>query len=49
MNCWIAEMVLKLERFGTYKFVRPEHQAIWKPALSKRDWDNADAVFHRIE
>jgi 23S rRNA (cytosine1962-C5)-methyltransferase len=36
---------LKLERFGTYKFVRPDHQAIWKPALSHRDWDNADAMF----
>jgi 23S rRNA (cytosine1962-C5)-methyltransferase len=36
---------LKLERFGMYKFVRPEHQAIWKPALPKRDWDYADAVF----
>lgn len=36
---------IKLERFGAYKFVRPEHQAIWKPALSQRDWDKADAVF----
>lgn len=36
---------LKLERFGMYKFVRPEHQAIWKPALPKRNWDYADAIF----
>jgi 23S rRNA (cytosine1962-C5)-methyltransferase len=36
---------LKLERFGLYRFVRPEHQAVWKPALSQRDWDNSEAVF----
>jgi len=35
----------KLERFGRYKFIRPEHQAIWKPALSHREWENADGVF----
>ena len=37
---------LKLERFGNYKFVRPEYQAIWKPAMSYREWDDVDAVFH---
>jgi 23S rRNA (cytosine1962-C5)-methyltransferase len=36
---------LKLERFGAYKFVRPDHQAMWKPASPQRDWDDADAVF----
>ena len=36
---------LKLERFGAYKFVRPEHQAIWKPALPQRVWNDVDAVF----
>jgi 23S rRNA (cytosine1962-C5)-methyltransferase len=36
---------LKLERFGAYKFVRPDHQAIWKPALSHNNWDDVDAVF----
>jgi 23S rRNA (cytosine1962-C5)-methyltransferase len=36
---------LKLERFGIYKFVRPEYQAIWKPTLPRRDWDEVDAVF----
>jgi len=36
---------LKLERFGKYKFIRPEHQAIWKPALPHRNWENVDAVF----
>ncbi len=36
---------LKLERFGRYRFERPEHQAVWKPALSAREWDTADAIF----
>jgi len=36
---------LKLERFGNYRFVRPEHQALWQPALSQREWENAEAVF----
>ena len=36
---------LKLERFGKYTFIRPEHQAIWKPALPQRRWENADAEF----
>ena len=35
----------RLERFGRYRFVRPEHQAIWKPALDKVDWQKADAIF----
>ena len=35
----------KLERFGTYRFVRPEHQAIWSRALSQKEWNNVDAVF----
>ncbi len=25
----------KLERFGVYRFVRQEHQALWRPALSQ--------------
>ena len=36
---------LKLERFGPYRFMRPEHQAVWKPALSPKEWERADAVF----
>ena len=36
---------LKLERFGQYHFVRPEHQAVWKPALPQKVWEAADAVF----
>ena len=35
----------KLERYGPYTIVRPEGQAIWRPALSERDWARADAVF----
>ncbi len=36
---------LKLEKFGRYRFVRPEHQAVWKPSLPAADWDAAQAVF----
>jgi 23S rRNA (cytosine1962-C5)-methyltransferase len=35
---------LKLERFGTYEFVRPESQAMWKRSL-EAEWKNAHAVF----
>jgi len=35
----------KLERFGRYRFVRPEHQAVWQPALADKEWAAADAVF----
>jgi 23S rRNA (cytosine1962-C5)-methyltransferase len=35
----------KLERFGPYTFVRPEHQAIWRPAWSDERWKSAQAVF----
>jgi 23S rRNA (cytosine1962-C5)-methyltransferase len=35
----------KLEQFGPYRFVRPEHQAIWKPALAETQWKQAQAVF----
>lgn len=36
---------LKLERYGSYTFIRPEHQAIWSPALTKSEWNSADATF----
>lgn len=36
----------KLERFGPYTFVRPEHQAIWLPGMPTENWDSAHAVFH---
>ncbi len=35
----------KLERFGRYRFVRPEHQAVWRPALPQVEWASADAIF----
>jgi 23S rRNA (cytosine1962-C5)-methyltransferase len=35
----------KLERFGPYTFIRPEHQAVWLPALNERDWNNAQGRF----
>lgn len=35
----------KLERYGKYKFIRPEFQAIWNPALSQKEWQSVDAVF----
>jgi 23S rRNA (cytosine1962-C5)-methyltransferase len=35
----------KLERYGPYRIVRPEGQAIWRPALPQREWDKADAIF----
>ncbi len=35
----------KLERFGRYILDRPEAEAIWKPALTQKEWQKADAVF----
>lgn len=35
----------KLERYGPYKLVRPEPQAMGSPRLAKEIWDGADAVF----
>ena len=36
----------KLERWGPYRFVRPEAQAIWRPGLPEREWQLADATFN---
>ncbi|WP_421859146.1 class I SAM-dependent methyltransferase [Oricola sp.] len=36
---------LKLERYGPYRIVRPEAQAIWAKRLPAGEWDAADAVF----
>lgn len=30
----------KLERFGTIVTIRPEPQAVWKPLLPEREWEN---------
>lgn len=35
----------KLERYGLYTFIRPEHQAVWQPALPEERWQAAHAVF----
>lgn len=35
----------KLERYGPYLFIRPEPQAMWKPALDKQRWNTAHAIF----
>lgn len=35
----------KLERYGPYRIVRPEAQALWPKALDEAVWQGADAVF----
>ena len=35
----------KLERYGRYRIVRPEEQAMWSPRRSAAEWDAADAQF----
>jgi 23S rRNA (cytosine1962-C5)-methyltransferase len=35
----------KLERYGPYTFIRPEHQAVWQPALPQARWQAAHAIF----
>jgi 23S rRNA (cytosine1962-C5)-methyltransferase len=35
----------KLERYGPYRIVRPEAQALWTPRKPARDWESADAKF----
>jgi 23S rRNA (cytosine1962-C5)-methyltransferase len=37
----------KLEKFGPYKIIRPSLAAIWKPKLSKTNWEDADLIFER--
>ncbi|KXG84435.1 class I SAM-dependent methyltransferase [Agrobacterium bohemicum] len=36
---------LKLEQYGQYRIVRPEAQALWRPSLPDRVWENADSIF----
>lgn len=36
---------LKLEQYGNYRIIRPEAQALWRPSLPERVWNNVDAVF----
>ncbi len=35
----------KLERYGPYRVVRPEPQALWAPSLPAQVWEAADATF----
>jgi len=35
----------KLERYGDHVLVRPEAEALWKPALQDKEWKKADAEF----
>ena len=35
----------KLERYGAYRIVRPEAQALWTPRRATADWASADAKF----
>ncbi len=35
----------KLERYGAYRIVRPEAQALWSPRRPQAEWDRADARF----
>jgi len=37
----------KLEQFGPYLLARPCSQAVWKPQLSDKVWNDADASFSR--
>lgn len=39
----------RLERFGTYRLVRPDPQCIWEPHLTEEEWGKADAVFVKGE
>jgi 23S rRNA (cytosine1962-C5)-methyltransferase len=36
---------LKLERYGPYQFIRPEPQAMWKPAAGDKRWQSAHGIF----
>lgn len=38
---------LRLERFGKYVLARPDNQAIWRPHLPARQWNEADAIFEK--
>lgn len=40
---------LKFERFGKYKLVRPDPQALWSPHLAASQWQQADVFFERTQ
>ncbi len=35
----------KLERFGPYRLVRPEAEAVWQPSLPPSEWKSPDAIY----
>jgi 23S rRNA (cytosine1962-C5)-methyltransferase len=35
----------KLERYGAYRLIRPEAEAVWRPALPSLEWEKAHATF----
>ncbi len=35
----------KLEKYGPHLLIRPEAEAVWKPALPEKDWQKAAAEF----
>ncbi len=39
----------KLERFGPYRFVRPEHQAVWQRCLPAAQWEAVDGAFQATQ
>ncbi len=39
---------MRYERFGPYKTVRPDPQAIWQPCLSPLEWQEADVQFQQL-
>jgi 23S rRNA (cytosine1962-C5)-methyltransferase len=38
---------MRLERFGAFTVSRPDPQAIWKPTLPQKQWEQAHATFVR--
>ncbi len=39
----------KLERYGRYRIVRPEPQAMWRRRAENADWESANAIFRGDE
>ncbi len=39
----------KLERFGDFILVRPDPQILWSRSLPETEWNQADAVFRRVQ
>ncbi len=35
----------KLEQFGQVRLIRPEPEAVWRPALPEIEWKRADAIY----